>query len=204
MKPGRYLGIGLQPTGEKDPFALRRHALGVVRMLLEKQLPLSLSATLNQVQAQFADNAQVSNSVAEVQAFMLDRLRGLLKIKVMRQRKSKRFWQNPDDLSELMNEIARRCRRLPCCLETQDSGGKQALREYFAQSGGENETIAPSLKMFVAQRAAEQHFGQSHEQHSRPAVEQAIANMIMQQPWRAGCTARAGRCVFARCHGYGR
>ncbi|TAN72084.1 MAG: glycine--tRNA ligase subunit beta, partial [Gallionella sp.] len=35
-------GIGQIPTGDKDPFALRRHALGVVRMLLEKALPLGL------------------------------------------------------------------------------------------------------------------------------------------------------------------
>src|SRR5690606_32977775 len=38
--------IGLQPTGEKDPFALRRHALGVMRMLVEKRLPLSISGLL--------------------------------------------------------------------------------------------------------------------------------------------------------------
>jgi glycyl-tRNA synthetase beta chain len=35
-------GIGQSPTGDKDPFALRRHALGVLRMLVEKNLPLSL------------------------------------------------------------------------------------------------------------------------------------------------------------------
>ena len=35
-------GIGNLPTGDKDPFALRRHALGVIRMLVEKQLPLQL------------------------------------------------------------------------------------------------------------------------------------------------------------------
>ena len=34
--------IGQLPTGDKDPFALRRHALGVVRMLMEKDLPLAL------------------------------------------------------------------------------------------------------------------------------------------------------------------
>jgi glycyl-tRNA synthetase beta chain len=38
--------IGLQPTGDKDPFALRRHALGVLRMLIEKRLPLSISGLL--------------------------------------------------------------------------------------------------------------------------------------------------------------
>ena len=35
-------GIGALPTGDRDPFALRRHALGVIRMLLEKQLPIDL------------------------------------------------------------------------------------------------------------------------------------------------------------------
>ena len=35
-------GIGNLPTGDKDPFALRRHALGVIRMLVEKKLPLNL------------------------------------------------------------------------------------------------------------------------------------------------------------------
>ena len=33
-------GIGQMPTGDKDPFALRRHALGMMRMLIEKDLPL--------------------------------------------------------------------------------------------------------------------------------------------------------------------
>ena len=40
-------GIGQIPTGDKDPFALRRHALGVIRMLIEKELPLQLSVLLS-------------------------------------------------------------------------------------------------------------------------------------------------------------
>jgi glycyl-tRNA synthetase beta chain len=39
-------GIGQLPTGDKDPFALRRHALGVIRMLVERQLPLALPALI--------------------------------------------------------------------------------------------------------------------------------------------------------------
>ena len=42
-------GIGNLPTGDRDPFALRRHALGVIRMLVEKDLPLNLSALLRSV-----------------------------------------------------------------------------------------------------------------------------------------------------------
>ncbi|MCE2971584.1 MAG: glycine--tRNA ligase subunit beta [Burkholderiales bacterium] len=40
-------GIGERPTGEKDPYALRRHALGVLRMLLEQRLPLELSKCID-------------------------------------------------------------------------------------------------------------------------------------------------------------
>lgn len=42
------LGIGQIPTGDKDPFALRRHALGVIRILIEKELPLSFETLLEQ------------------------------------------------------------------------------------------------------------------------------------------------------------
>ena len=41
-------GIGNLPTGDKDPYALRRHALGVIRMLVEKDLPLELGALIAQ------------------------------------------------------------------------------------------------------------------------------------------------------------
>ncbi|WP_432240743.1 glycine--tRNA ligase subunit beta [Herbaspirillum robiniae] len=72
-------GIGLQPTGDKDPFALRRHALGVLRMLVEKRLPLSLNALLDAAVALFAGNANFKDPRADVQAFIYDRLRGLLR-----------------------------------------------------------------------------------------------------------------------------
>ncbi|WP_343723587.1 glycine--tRNA ligase subunit beta, partial [Herbaspirillum seropedicae] len=72
-------GIGLQPTGDKDPFALRRHALGVLRMLVEKRLPLSLTALLDAAAGLFAGNANFKDPRADVQAFIYDRLRGLLR-----------------------------------------------------------------------------------------------------------------------------
>ena len=46
-------GIGEKPTGDKDPFALRRHALGIIRMLVEKELPLSLNSLLQQAASAF-------------------------------------------------------------------------------------------------------------------------------------------------------
>jgi glycyl-tRNA synthetase beta chain len=72
-------GIGLQPTGEKDPFALRRHALGVLRIVLEKQLPLDLIDLLRHAYAQFAAQPQVADPTSALHGFFIDRLRGLLR-----------------------------------------------------------------------------------------------------------------------------
>jgi glycyl-tRNA synthetase beta chain len=72
-------GIGLQPTGEKDPFALRRHALGVLRILLEKRLSIDLFDLLRIAQKQFADMPQVADSTDAIYAFFMDRLRGVLR-----------------------------------------------------------------------------------------------------------------------------
>ena len=72
-------GIGLAPTGDKDPFALRRHALGILRMLVEKRLPLALSSLLQAAAALFAGNPNFKDPVADVTAFLYDRLRGLLR-----------------------------------------------------------------------------------------------------------------------------
>jgi glycyl-tRNA synthetase beta chain len=72
-------GIGLQPTGEKDPFALRRHALGVLRILVEKQLPLDLVELLRTAYAQFAAVPNVAESTQTIYEFCVDRLRGLLR-----------------------------------------------------------------------------------------------------------------------------
>lgn len=72
-------GIGLQPTGDKDPFALRRHALGILRMLLEKRLPVSLTPLLSNAAQQFAGNANFKDPSSDVLPFLYDRLRGLLR-----------------------------------------------------------------------------------------------------------------------------
>lgn len=74
-------GIGNLPTGDRDPFALRRHALGVIRMLIEKDLPLGLDALLQDAAAQFKDIAgfESSKATVELQDFILDRLAGSLR-----------------------------------------------------------------------------------------------------------------------------
>jgi glycyl-tRNA synthetase beta chain len=71
-------GIGLAPTGDKDPFALRRHALGVLRILFEKALPLDLMDLLTLAKSQFAPEMLADSVVVDVQQFMLERLRNYL------------------------------------------------------------------------------------------------------------------------------
>ncbi len=70
-------GIGNLPTGDKDPFALRRHALGVVRMLIEKDLPLDLSGLLALAVPVFGD--QITDPSSSLSDFIYDRLSGSLR-----------------------------------------------------------------------------------------------------------------------------
>ena len=70
-------GIGNLPTGDKDPFALRRHALGVIRMLGEKNLALDLAALLKAAQPAFGD--KITDATAALTDFIYDRLAGSLR-----------------------------------------------------------------------------------------------------------------------------
>jgi glycyl-tRNA synthetase beta chain len=102
--------IGLQPTGEKDPFALRRHALGVMRMLVEKRLPLTLSELLGDAAAVFEYQAGIKNpaqeSSKEVRAFMLDRLRGMLRERGFSPNEVEAVLaQNPDRVDDVVQRL---------------------------------------------------------------------------------------------------
>jgi glycyl-tRNA synthetase beta chain len=69
--------IGQLPTGDKDPFALRRHALGIVRMLMEKDLPLELDAIVTEALGLFAQAKQ--ETAQQLTDFIYERLAGLLR-----------------------------------------------------------------------------------------------------------------------------
>jgi glycyl-tRNA synthetase beta chain len=70
-------GIGNLPTGDKDPFALRRHALGVVRMLVEKDLPLDLSAVMAAALPAFGP--LITDATPQLTEFVYDRISGSLR-----------------------------------------------------------------------------------------------------------------------------
>jgi glycyl-tRNA synthetase beta chain len=72
-------GIGQLPTGDKDPFALRRHALGVIRLLIERELPLDLKGLIAAAAPAFG--ALIEDPQAPLESFIFERLSGALRDK---------------------------------------------------------------------------------------------------------------------------
>jgi glycyl-tRNA synthetase beta chain len=72
-------GIGQVPTGDKDPFGLRRQALGILRILIETPLDLPLPALLKATADNFPKGMLSATVAVDVEGFMLDRLRGYLR-----------------------------------------------------------------------------------------------------------------------------
>ena len=71
-------GIGQQPTGDKDPFALRRHALGVIRILVEGGLKVPLFDLVNGAFSVFP-RGMVGDAHTDLEIFVLERLRSYLR-----------------------------------------------------------------------------------------------------------------------------
>ena len=72
-------GIGQIPTGDRDPFALRRHALGTIRMLAEGNLDLPLNSLLTVAGSAFATVEGFKSADRELTEFIYDRLAGSLR-----------------------------------------------------------------------------------------------------------------------------
>ncbi|MCX8640698.1 glycine--tRNA ligase subunit beta [Gilliamella sp. B3172] len=68
-------GIGQHPKGDKDPFALRRAAIGVLRIIVEKSLPLDLLDLTNYATSLYGDKLNNKNVVTDIVSFMQGRFR---------------------------------------------------------------------------------------------------------------------------------
>ncbi len=99
-------GIGLQPTGDRDPFALRRHALGILRMIVEKRLNLSLQQVLADAEDLFAGNSHFKAAREEILTFLYERLRGQLRERGFAQNEVEAIVaQQPDQLANLVERL---------------------------------------------------------------------------------------------------
>jgi len=72
-------GIGAQPTGDKDPFGLRRHAIGAIRIVVEKGLRVTLSELADAAFRAFGGVPAVRDARTELENFIYERLRGYLR-----------------------------------------------------------------------------------------------------------------------------
>lgn len=96
-------GIGLIPTGDKDPYALRRSALGILRMLMASDL--SIGDVLNAAYATFPAGKLAENTVAEVAGFMQARLAVLLQNDYPQDIVAAVLAQRPDRLNDLAAKL---------------------------------------------------------------------------------------------------
>jgi len=134
-------GIGHAPTGEKDPFGLRRAAIGVVRLLIEKKLPLDLKDLIERARPLFTQAPMVPNVSQQVLDFFYDRLRSYLReqgyaadeIEAVLALKPTRVDQIPARL-----EAIKKFRALPEGMAL--SAANKRIRNILRQAGGANST----------------------------------------------------------------
>ena len=69
-------GIGQQPTGDKDPYGLRRQAIGVIRILAERRLPLDLTRLIDDAFGVFDSSFKLGQAQGGLMSFFLERTRG--------------------------------------------------------------------------------------------------------------------------------
>ncbi len=140
-------GIGLAPTGEKDPFGLRRAALGVVRILIEKQLPLDVRALFERARGQFPAGVVAESVAQDLYGFLLERLKPYLREQDFRPDEIDAVLSlNPTRLDQTLKrlEALQAFRRLPEA-EALAAANKR-IRNILRQAGGAPATtVNPAL-----------------------------------------------------------
>ena len=161
-------GIGLIPTGDKDPYALRRAALGVLRMLMNS--PLSINDLLPTVAAQFPRDLLAANTVTEVADFMQARLAVLLQNDYAQDTVAAVLAQRPDRLDDLADKLqaVESFKKLPeaAALAAANKRVQNLLKKADAQLGAVQENLLQEdaeRALFAATQAL------------RPTVQAALA-----------------------------
>jgi glycyl-tRNA synthetase beta chain len=163
--------IGLQPTGEKDPFALRRHALGVMRMLVEKRLPLAISELLADAAGVFEYQAGFKDPSGEVTAFMLDRLRGMLRERGFTPNEVEAVLaQNPDRV----DDVVQRLEAVQAFAALPESASLAAANKRITNILKKTEAAVGAVSQDLLQEQAERNLAASIER-VRPDVDAAFA-----------------------------
>ncbi len=151
-------GIGLAPTGEKDPFGLRRAALGTVRILIEKQLPLDVRALFERARGQFPGGVVAESVAQDLYGFLLERLKPYLREQGFRPDEIDAVLSlNPTRLDQTLKrlEALQAFRRLPEA-EALAAANKR-IRNILRQAGG---TPAAEVNPALLREDAEKHLAE--------------------------------------------
>jgi glycyl-tRNA synthetase beta chain len=163
--------IGLSPTGEKDPFALRRHALGVMRMLVEKRLPLAISGLLADAADVFEYRPGFKDPSLEVKEFMLDRLRGMLRERGFTPNEVEAVLaQNPDRV----DDVVQRLEAVQAFAALPESASLAAANKRITNILKKTEAAIGAVSQDLLQEQAERNLAASVER-VRPDVDAAFA-----------------------------
>ncbi|MCQ9326673.1 glycine--tRNA ligase subunit beta [Neisseria dentiae] len=151
-------GIGLIPTGDKDPYALRRSALGILRMLMNSDL--SISDVLQAAYATFPAGKLAGNTLAEVAEFMQARLAVLLQNDYPHDVVAAVLAKRPDRLNDLPAKLqaVEAFKKLPeaAALAAANKRVQNLLKKADAQLGAVNENLlqqAEEQALFAASQA---------------------------------------------------
>jgi glycyl-tRNA synthetase beta chain len=164
-------GIGLAPTGDKDPFALRRHALGVVRILIEKDLSLDLKQMLVQTQAAFDGIKSVKPDLSALQAFILDRLRAQLREQGHRAEAIEAVLAQ---CSDRLDQVPKRLNALAEFMKRPESESLCAANKRISNILKKSEAAAASVEPRLLKETAERALAQMLTE-LRPNAEAAVA-----------------------------
>ncbi len=164
-------GIGQLPTGDKDPFALRRHALGVIRILIEKPLHLPLTALIDSAFAAFGDKVKPAREA--LLTFIFERLSGYLRERGhTTQEISAVVELRPDDLARVPKRLdaVRAFSALPQAQAL--AAANKRLGNLLKKSGSEAaDSVDAGLLADAAERALAEAVGRLEpEVHARMAV----------------------------------
>ena len=189
-------GIGLQPTGDKDPFALRRHALGILRMLVEKRLPISLKNLLDQTSALFAGNAQFQDPSNEVLAFLYDRLRGQLRERGFSQQEVEAVVaQQPDQLDNVVERLQAVQAFAAMTESSALAAANKRITNILKKAEAPSEQARAPVQTELLQEAAEQALFQAMNA-VKPQVDAAVANKDFTTALKNLAALRAGVDAF--------
>jgi glycyl-tRNA synthetase beta chain len=154
-------GIGLAPTGEKDPFGLRRAAIGVIRILIEKSLPLDVMELVKLARKPLASRHSVDSEL-ELRPFFIERLRSYLRERGYAPDEIDAVLAlNPTRFDHLLPRLdaLKKFRALPEGMAL--AAANKRIHNILRQAGdGDPEKISPAIDAALFQEPAEKELAQ--------------------------------------------